>query len=137
MIEPSLALQATIRNRLIADAALVALVPPESIADRSRRPECFPSIIMGEGQTIRLVDTFDRTRVRCFADLHVWTREQGTVAAKQIAGAVADALAARFYNIDVHRVIDLRVASTRFMRDPAGLNAHAVISIEALLELVQ
>lgn len=138
--EPSLALQKAVRDRLAADAGVLALVPANSIFDRSRRPETFPCIIIGEGQTINLSDTIMRNHVRCYADLHVWAEEDGTVLSKQTTEAIYQALQARFFAVAEHPVIDFNVASARFMRDvtnAAQPHSHAVISVSALMERMQ
>src|SRR5690606_20915740 len=52
MMEPSLALQKAIRARLIGTPAVTALVPAANMLDKNSRPEVFPSIIIGEAQTV-------------------------------------------------------------------------------------
>lgn len=52
MMEPSLALQKAVRARLVATSAVTTLVPAAHVLDRNNRPEVFPAIIIGEGQTI-------------------------------------------------------------------------------------
>lgn len=52
MSDPSLALQKAVRERLVASAAVTALLPADSIFDRHARPERFPCIVLGEGQVL-------------------------------------------------------------------------------------
>lgn len=132
-MEPSLALQALIRAQLVASPGVVALVPTASILDRNSRPETFPLILIGEGQTMPDAG-LDRTRHEVFSDLHVWTKETGLAQAKTIVGAVRVALATFPRAVDGLHVTDLRIASARFMRDPDGLHAHAVVSVVALVK---
>lgn len=131
-MEPSLELQKAIRLRLVATSAVTSLVPATAIIDRNGTPEIFPCILIGEGQTVP-GGLISRKHHEVFADLHIWTREPGVVTSKQIAGAVRDALGDALWNIAGLQVADLYVASSRFMRDPDGLHAHAVIGLSAQL----
>lgn len=127
-MEPSLALQAAIRARLVATSAVTSLVPAASILDKNARPAPFPGIIIGEGQTVPDAG-IARNRHEAFADLHIWATEPGLVQSKTIAGAIRAALADAVWNIPGLHVVDLQIASTRFMRDPDGLHSHGVVSL--------
>ncbi|MYZ46459.1 DUF3168 domain-containing protein [Propylenella binzhouense] len=134
MTDPALALQAAIRSRLVADPGVTALVAASAIVDRGR-PETFPSILIGIGSTSPAGLTLDRRHVNVVLDVHVWTRESALVDVKVIAEAVREALdAADSWILDGHRLVDLTLASARFMRDPAGEFGHGVVTIEALTE---
>jgi len=136
MMEPSLALQKAIRARLIGTPAVTALVPAANVLDKNSRPEVFPSIIIGEAQTVP-GDGLARTRYTVFADLHLWQTEPGLAFVKGVAGALWGAFRTPFYTIDGHHVADLHITSSRFIRDPDGLHSHGIISVEAqLVELV-
>lgn len=132
MTEPSLAMQAAIRARLVASPAVVALVPAASILDKHARPVPDPSIIIGEGQTVPDAG-LARTRHQCFFDLHIWKKEASLVGAKQIAGAVRDALAPSFWSVPGLHVADLLVSSSRFIRDPDGQHSHGIVTLQALV----
>ncbi|MCC6736517.1 MAG: DUF3168 domain-containing protein [Bauldia sp.] len=133
MIDPSLALQAAIRQRLATTSAVTALVPADAIFDRHGRPERFPCVLLGEGQTLysHLWDTYADT---VFADLHIWAEEPGLSGAKAIAGAIREALLDGALTVADHRVSDLAVASARFLRDPGGLHSHGILTVEALMQ---
>ncbi|WP_353641965.1 DUF3168 domain-containing protein [Mesorhizobium sp. WSM2239] len=131
-MEPSLDLQKSLRNRLVATSAVTALVPATSILDRNARPELDNAIIIGEGQTLP-DEGLARHRHQAFADLHIWRKEVGLAGSKQIAGAIRDALNDGPLTLDHFRIADLRIASTRFLRDPDGIHSHAVMSLEARL----
>ena len=90
--DPSLDLQQAVRARLVASPAVIALVPAGSIFDRSRRPESFPCVIMGEGQTVNEALTYGRQHVRCYLDVHVWTHADALSSVKAISGPVVAAL---------------------------------------------
>lgn len=130
--EPSLALQSAIRARLVASSAVTSLVPAASILDRNAGPELDNTIIIGEGMTIP-DDGLARNRHEAFADLHIWRKEPGLVGAKQIAGAIRAALADGPLAVAGFHVADLRIASTRFLRDPNGTHSHGVVALEARL----
>ncbi|ACF02481.1 conserved hypothetical protein [Rhodopseudomonas palustris TIE-1] len=131
--DPSLALQAVIRERLIASYELMALVPPDNVLDVTGRPEVMPAVIIGEGQSV-----FDRFKATTFATLHVWFQEPGLVAAKEAAGAIIDAL-----DVDAQRDGVLRLPGfvvhgmgatrTQFTRDPHGPYSHAIVTVEAIV----
>ena len=132
MSEPSLALQKAIRDRLVATLEIVALVPADNIFDRSARPERFPCIVLGDGYSdfAHLYETFHD---RAFADLHIWSEENSLTGVKTIAGLVRKALTTSPLTVDGFDCRDLAVVSGRYLRDPDGLHAHAVVSLEAIM----
>ena len=132
-MEPSLALQAAVRARLVASSALVSLVPAANVRDVNGKPAVFPCIIVGEGQTSPGGD-IARKRHDAFLDLHIWATEGGLVTSKQVAGAVRAALIDTNWNFTGLHVADLHVTSSRFLRDPDGLHSHAVISLSAIVK---
>ena len=135
MADPSLALQAMIRARLIADAATTALVSATNILDRNHRPEQFPAIIIGEGQAL-MADNINSFHDDAFADVHIWAQEVGFETGKSIAGAVKSALQNGPWVIDCYRAINVRTASARYLRDPelgVGPISHVVLTIEAIV----
>ncbi len=126
--DPSLPLQTYLRTRLISAAAMTALVPAQSIFDRSGRPEMYPCVVIGDGQT-----TFDRYHSTVYADLHVWSEETGLMKAKAIGAAIIASLEDMPWPVTGFFVSDLRVASARYLRDPAGYS-HGVLSYEAIMQ---
>lgn len=131
MTEPSLALQALVRSRLIGSTDLVALVPADHVLDKNVRPEVFPAIIIGEGMTLP-DDGLARDRFAVTLDVHVWAEEPGLATVKTISAHARAALVLPFVVPGFH-VADLRFASTRFMRDP-GPYGHGVITVEAIMK---
>ncbi len=71
MTEPCLALQTAIRSRLIAAPAVTALVPADSIFDRSGRPERDTCIIIGEGHSI-YSDRYRTFFDKAYATINIW-----------------------------------------------------------------
>lgn len=88
MSEASLAAQRLAVVKMRARPELTALVPSGNIFDRNERPEVFPCVVIGEGQTVGDdIDCADLSEVHL--SLHVWTKENGLVACKSIAGKSA------------------------------------------------
>lgn len=134
MIEPSLALQTAIYERLIGDADVLALVDAANIRDGSTRPDRFPSIIVGDGQTVLEGDQYAGwLNVTAHHDIHIWTFEEGLTGAKGIAGAVWRALMPRL-TVPGWRLTDgHHVEGIRYLRDPAQSHGHAVVSVSAFM----
>ena len=135
MAEPSLALQAAIRARLITSPVVTALVPAHHVQDRNTQPEVFPCILIGEAQTLP-GPGLARTRHEVFADLHIWAEEPGLATAKMIAGTIRDALRTRPWMVPGFHVADCAIRQTRFLRDPEGVS-HGIITLRAdMVEVV-
>lgn len=93
MIEPSIAFQTAIRAGLLADPAVMALVPAEHIRAGSTRPDTLPCIILANPQTIHLGRTGGGGYMtRVFIDVHIWALEDGADMARQIGSAMSVAL---------------------------------------------
>lgn len=139
MNDASLALQTAVRGLLIGFPALTAVVPAANILDHTGPASRFPSILLGEGQSIqeKEVQTFERDMWRVYLDLHLWAKADDLAPVKTMAGAIRDALRnVAPWNIEDHRVIDLTWPMTRFMRDREGDTplAHGVVTIAGLLQ---
>lgn len=136
-MEASLAFQKALAARLKGgDGVSVAvrkLVPHENISDRQGLPSRFPSVNIGEAQTVPPGLDWDRTFMRVYSTVHVWARDGALVEAKQIAGAIGEALRPALGLVDGYRVVDLEM-DARFLRDPDGMTGHGVVTVEALLQ---
>lgn len=132
MTEPSLPLQAAIRARLVAASAVTSIIPASAIVDRNATPALDNSIMIGEAMT-GPDDGLARHRHMIVADVHVWRKEPGIVGAKQVVGAIRAALSDGPLSVAGFHVADLRIASSRFLRDPGGLHSHGILSLEARL----
>lgn len=134
MSEPTLALQTAIRSRLIATPAVMSLVPPDRIIDGPTRPDQFPSIIFGEGQTVLAGRVNSWRHIWAYLNLHVWTLEGGTEAAREISNEVDRALVAPF-EVPGFQLIDgnFSVTGMRFSRDPDARHGHGIVSVAAFL----
>lgn len=136
MITAPLVIQQTIRNALVADAGITALVPANSILDTNSLPALSPSIILGEDQLVDEGEHIARDVLAVHSTLHVWKKEAGLAGVKGIAGEIAMTIrASRPTLADGFQLVDWFVSSTRFLRDPDGQTAHGVVTIESTLRL--
>ncbi|MCD1634545.1 DUF3168 domain-containing protein [Martelella mediterranea] len=136
MIEATLALETAIRERLILNSAVSALVPADRIRSGTTRPdsEREPCVLMSNGMTT--LHGYDYTAQRtawAYLDLHVWTFEAEQDAVKEVAGAVLGALDKRKLQIEGGYCDHFRATACRFVTDPDPDHGHAVISVEALI----
>ena len=132
--EPSLDLQKGIRARLLASADLMALVPADNVLDSTGRPEVFPMVGIGEGQTV-----YRRFNSTTHATVHIWLQEPGLIISKQIASAIVAALTVDaqiegVLTLDNFVCLDLRVTQTRFMRDPHGSYSHGIVTVAGIMK---
>jgi len=132
-IEPGLALQQAIRARLVATPAVVELVPAEHIRDGSTRPDRFPTVIVGDGQTVLEGYYTGWRNVTVYLDVHVWAIEAGLETVKGIAHAVSHAIGRSIEVPDYLLTDGVHVTQARYMRDPSKEHGHAVLSIEAVM----
>lgn len=129
-----LAVHRAIRARLVASEAVTTLVRADSILDTHRRPAPRPGIIMGEDQA-RRESSIDRRREKVTHVLHVWTEEPSTENCKRITGAVRSAITAKRLDLGLdYHCVDHDVTMMRHLRDPDGITAHGVVTVEILTE---
>lgn len=134
---PELELQAAIRTRLVTEPNVTSLVPASAILDRNQRPNPDPSIIIGEGQSVDAGDSISRDRTRVFMDLHVWKVAASTAGAKAIAGAIRSALHKSRLVLDwPFHCVDCHVSGVRVLRDPDGETSHAIVTVEAIVQVM-
>jgi hypothetical protein len=134
MSEPSLAFQTAIRARLIAAPAVTSLVPAVNILSRSGRPEAFPCILISDG-SVDCADNVNDFYDLAFADLHVWTAEEGTEQVKTIVGAMRSALPiCAWATVTGFSVPYVRPGTARFIRDPDNIHSHGILTLEATMQ---
>ena len=132
-----LAFQKALRARLVATAAVTALVPAAAILDRNQRPAPSPSIVLGESQTVDEGNSIERVVTRIYHTVHIWKKEPSLEGVKAIAGAIRGTVHAGGIVIDSgFHLADCFVSGERFMRDPDGETSHGVVTVEALVKEV-
>ena len=132
-MSPSLALQAGIRARLIADPAVIEAVPAADITDKHGRVARFPSVTFGEFREYVLAP-MKRDSTRVSLDLHVWTDTPGTRDAKRLTDTLRRALRDGPWKAEGHIVMDLAFSGARYLPDPENPDiTHGVISFDAFM----
>ncbi len=133
MTEPSLALQTAIRNRLIASATVTALVPATAILDQHMHPKGERLILLGTGTTL-FADHYESFTDQAALDVHIWTREDSFRDCKEIAGAAREALRDAPWPALPYVVQGVSI-NARYIRDPDGEYCHAVLSVDATMQV--
>lgn len=135
MSEPSLALQDAIHARLKATPAVTSLVPALNIMDAHGKRERDPCIILGEGQVVDEDFSFSRAVCRVYVDLHVWKRDPTFRGVKEIVGAIRRAMrpATSYVATADFAFGDVHISSVRYLRDPDGVHAHAVVTVTSIV----
>ena len=140
MIEPSFELQQAIRNRIVNfdDGQLSDYgIEPNNVFDGQTRPDTCPCVIIGEGQSVLESVTYSRKHARLFMSLHVWTEGEGLHKIKTISEVIRRAMAhVSPDDFREHRLVDFKVSGARYMRE-LGTYGHAIVNVEALLELAE
>lgn len=137
MIEPVLALQAAIRNRLIGKSEVLDLVTADHIRAGSSRPDDMPCIIIADGTTTLHGHGYTSQHAAwVYLDIHVWTLDAEPDAAKEIAGTVVAALSKYNLTIDGGYCDHFEVTTTRHHRDPNPAYGHSTVSVEALIRWI-
>lgn len=131
---PDLELQSALLSRLTGAAAFTALCPAANVMDAHGVPARFPSVILGEGQTVRDALTLSERHARLYATLHVWTKSMPSCRA--IADAIRVVVEGERLTLPSHHLISCTVESARFLRDPDGETSHGVVTIEAFVEVL-
>lgn len=126
-------LQTLIFDTLVADAAVGALVG-DRVYDGAPSDREYPCVTFGPADSfnddLTCVDARTET-----VQLDVWSRNQGRMGpCKDICDAVKKALHLANLSLGQHALIRIRTDSIRVFRDPDGITAHGVVTIEADLE---
>jgi hypothetical protein len=136
MAEPSLALQKVIAARLLGDAEIMEAIGPDGILDTIGRPERERCILIGQSQAV-----YRGEIATVYSTLHVWIKEPGLRLAKEVVGAVVDAvsfdaqIARQYIDADDFTIADISVNDTRFIPDPDQWS-HGVVNVQAIMREV-
>lgn len=146
MTSPIIALQTALVQRLTSDAALLAILPIDLMADdeKDRRLyDYYPSEVPAEyihidGLRITKVYVAPEEVVDVAVTIHMWhnmalTGEYGNYRSTVLLKAVKDALK---YQLDIptHRIMNVRINDERIFDDVDADVKHAVFSLTYKLE---
>jgi hypothetical protein len=132
--DPSLALQKALVARLKADAAVNAIVAGR-IYDGVPLNAPKPYISFGPFDVLPdLGDCLDGAQA--VIQLDAWSLQNGsTVQVKQLGAAIAAALDEATFALDApHVLVDMTVEPIRYLKEPDGLTAHGVLTVNAWCE---
>lgn len=135
-LDPSLPLQKAVRDALVEDPAIAALVEGNVFDQVPRKttkdPGPFPRITIGQDDILDDGNTCG-DGWRATVTVHVWTRRPpGYPPARRIASAVRAALLT--LAIPGFVVVSAEHEATLFSRDPDGLTSHATVSVVLLID---
>jgi len=120
------AVQQAIFAKLGADAAVKALIgDPARIYDHIPDAPTFPYVGIGEAFSDQF-DTKSWDGMDQDVVLHVWSRYRGKKEAKQIMGAIHDALNKQPLTVTGHNFVLCQFTFGQVFDDPDGLSRHGV-----------
>jgi hypothetical protein len=129
----SIALQTAIRQRLLAEPALVALLGGDKIFDDVPQAEPYPYITFGAS----IVDALDGTESRIdqhVLSLQVFSRSPGRRQSSEIVERIAHALDNAELPLAGHHLVSLRVTFRELRRDPDGETRRGLVRLRAITE---
>lgn len=129
------ALQAAIFNALAADAALTALLGGPRIHDRVPAGAVLPYVTLGDGIATDW-STGTETGTEHLLRLHVWVRDGGRKAVRDIAAAIHAVLHEADLPLAAGHLVNLRFTTARILTDPDGETWHGVLDYRAVTEIV-
>ncbi len=132
MTHASFALQKAVVAKLIADAAVGALIG-DRIYDAPPRDVAFPYLTVGQTS---LADWSTGTEAGAEHQLvlHAWSRERGKKQCYAIMDAVEATLHEAALTLEGHALINLRFEFAETRRDPDGITYHGVMRFRAVTE---
>ncbi len=132
-----LAIQIALRARFISTPDITQFVPADFIVDRSSLPPLDPSIVLGEVQIVDEGTSIKRDRVRVYSTVHIWKREESLSTVRQVGWGIRAALRRGPLDLGAsYQCADCFVSSQRNLRDPDGLTAHGVVTIETFVKVL-
>jgi len=129
----SWALQKALFAALSGDAAVSALLGGPSIFDRVPPDAQLPYVTLGSG-VWRDWSTGTETGAEHELRLHIWGRDGGRRAIRDIADAIHARLHDADLSLDSGTLANLRFQSARILTDPDGETWHGVLDYRAVTE---
>lgn len=131
MRDPSLPLQDALIKALRAEGVLPNV--GKRVYDQVQSKPTYPYVSLGDGQVLPdKAECVDGVEVSLQID--VWSRAVGYVEAKQIGGAIIEALDDQPLTVAGFNVTVFELSDAQYMRDPDGQTRHGAITFRALLE---
>lgn len=129
MADPAYALQYALVQAIKDSTTLKVLISdPVRVYDRVPVGATYPYLtITGDEQVLDAGNSCGEAW-EVFQNVHVWDNAIGMPRAKQIAGAVRDALIGAI-SITGFRVVEALHQTTRYLKDPDPLLEHAVVTV--------
>ena len=128
-----IALRKAIRARLVADAALLALLGGAKVYDEAPREAHVPYVTFGDALTRELSTTL-YPGLEHFVVLHVWSIQGGAREALEIAERINVLLDDAALTLDTHRLINLRFVALETVREDAGRFIRVALRLRAVTE---
>jgi hypothetical protein len=129
----ALPLRTAVRNALIADAPLLALLGGPRVHDEVPAATTFPFVALGDGE-VRDWSTQDSAGEEHRLTLAAWSRQGGRREASLIAAAILQCLAGASLTLPGHTLVSLRFAEGAVTREGDGRTYAARIRLRALTE---
>lgn len=126
-------LQTAIFDALVADADVGAIVD-DRIHDGHVEGLTYPCVTFGPSDSVEddrecITGSIETVQIDC------WTRSSGRLGpCKDLVDAVKAALHKADIELDVNALVQITVSGKRVFRDPDGITAHGVLTVEAILE---
>lgn len=134
MADPSYALQYAVVAALKASTSLKNLISdPVRVYDRVPVGATYPYLTISGDEQVLDAGNSCGDAWEVFQNVHVWDDAIGMTRAKQIAGAVRDALIGAI-SITGFQVIEALHQNTRYIKDPDPLLEHAVVTVRYLID---
>lgn len=126
-------LQALIYDRLVADAGVHAICE-DRIIDGQDGKATFPYVSFGPSDAIEDDAECITGRTETI-QLDCWSRKSGKFKeVKALADAVKKALHDYDGTLTVNALVQMRVTGIRYFKDPDGITAHGVVTVECMVE---
>ncbi|MDB5569073.1 MAG: hypothetical protein JWN93_256 [Hyphomicrobiales bacterium] len=132
-LSPAIALRKAMRDRLLANSALLARLGAQRIHDEAPRAAATPYVTFTQAQ-MRDWSTMTDRGAEHVLNLDVWSSRPGAHEALEIAALVAAALDDAPLALDGHRLVSLRCLDTQTGRENANRFVRARLRFRAVTE---
>jgi len=132
-MSPERALIAAMREALLADAGVQALVA-ERVYDDPPQDVVFPYVTLGRVES-RPADAASRDALEHAVTLHAWSQYGGRAETLDIISALRAALHNAPLEVEGHRLVLLLATFADVFRSGDGRTTHGVLRLRAITEL--